>query len=231
MNGYVQLRRGIIDHFKVMSSSEIKVYVGVLILANYKTAKVNITLAELADIISLDKKITLNSLHRLDKFGYVKYTPAKNQWQSNIIEIINYNGGVKKPIPTPIATPIPTPTPIPIAKDVTTSNINDLQNPKNNKEVIKNNKEVIDDFFSYFLLKTKREFRLTGANYELIQKRLSERYTLEQLKKAVDNFILDDWPERSKHLDLIYCIGKQKGKPDALEKWLNWQPKKEIHYD
>jgi len=82
----------------------------------------------------------------------------------------------------------------------------------------------IKDFFGYFLLKTKKEFKLTEANQELIGRRLKEGYTIEQLKKAVDNFIQDDWPERTKHLDLIYCIGKQKGKPDALEKWLNYKP-------
>ena len=85
-------------------------------------------------------------------------------------------------------------------------------------------KERVIAFFAYFLLKTKRSFRLTDSNRELIKKRFGEGYTLEQLRQAVDNFILDDWPERKNRLDLIYCIGHQKGKPDALEKWLNFKP-------
>ncbi len=89
----------------------------------------------------------------------------------------------------------------------------------------KDDEETTQIFFSYFILKTKKDFKLTEACQDLIKKRLSEGYTLEQLKKAVDNFVLDDWPERQNRLDLIYCIGKQKGKPDALEHWINWKPK------
>lgn len=77
------------------------------------------------------------------------------------------------------------------------------------------------DFFNYYLLKTKRSFRLTDSNRALIEKRLGEGFTVDQLKTAVDNFVADDWPDRHKHLELIYCIGQQKGRPDNLEKWLN----------
>ena len=49
---------------------------------------------------------------------------------------------------------------------------------------------------------------------------------MDELKRAVDNFVKDDWEGRESHLDLVYCIGKQRGKPDALEKWLNYKPKK-----
>ena len=87
--------------------------------------------------------------------------------------------------------------------------------------------EVIAGFFNYFLLKTKKAFRLTPASRELIKQRLEDGFTIEQMKQAVDNFMQDDWADRHKHLDLIYCIGKQQGKPDNLEKWLNWKPKQE----
>lgn len=81
-------------------------------------------------------------------------------------------------------------------------------------------------FFDYFCLKTKKAFKLTDANKQLIAKKLKEGYTIDDLKKATDNFVRDDWPERVNRLDLIYCIGKQRGKPDNLEKWMNIQPKK-----
>lgn len=99
---------------------------------------------------------------------------------------------------------------------------NELNKNKVNKNKVNNT--MVGDFFAYYVLKTKKAFKLTEANRELVEKRLSEGYTLEQLKQAVDGFMLDDWPDRGKHLDLIYCIGKQRGKPDALEKWLNWKP-------
>ena len=102
----------------------------------------------------------------------------------------------------------------------------DTNNNDNNVKNVNNDKEV--NFFSYFTLKTKKNFRLTEAARELIRKRFDEGYTLEQLKQAVDNFMRDDWPERCKNLDLIYCIGKQRGKPDNLEKWLNYKPQPKI---
>lgn len=84
---------------------------------------------------------------------------------------------------------------------------------------------LVDDFFAYYLLKTKTKFRLTPDKKALILSRLQTGYTIDQLKLAVDNFIKDPWEDRKKHLDLIYCIGKQRGKPDSLEKWLNFSVK------
>jgi uncharacterized phage protein (TIGR02220 family) len=92
------------------------------------------------------------------------------------------------------------------------------------KEKESNTSTCTSDFFSYYCLKTKKAFKLTQSARDLINSRLKEGYTVEQLKTAVDNFVKDDWVDRSKHLDLIYCIGKQKGKPDNLEKWLNYKP-------
>ena len=96
------------------------------------------------------------------------------------------------------------------------------------KELIERKEKIntcIESFFQYFLLKTRKEFKLTKDKRRLIARRFEEGYTLQQLKQAVDSFVADDWPGRADHLDLIYCIGKQKGKPDNLEKWLNIQKK------
>ena len=89
------------------------------------------------------------------------------------------------------------------------------------KKPLNEKNKDIDTFFSYYLLKTKKAFKLTPDKKALIHQRLKDGYTLEQLKQAVDNFMLDDWKGREDRLDLIYCIGKQKDKPDNLEKWLN----------
>ena len=92
-------------------------------------------------------------------------------------------------------------------------------------EIDKGKKELISSFWDYFLLKTKKKFRLTDDNKQLILRRLNDGYSEEQLKRAVDNFVADTWEGRKAHLDLIYCIGKQRGKPDSLEKWLNVESK------
>lgn len=87
----------------------------------------------------------------------------------------------------------------------------------------------VETFWRYFILKTKRGFKLTPVSRNLITERLSS-YKLEELKKCVDTFVNDEWSGRKDHLDLIYCIGHQKGKPDAVEKWLNKTPKSTVRY-
>jgi len=79
----------------------------------------------------------------------------------------------------------------------------------------------VSSFFQYYLLKTKKQYKLTPDREKLIKKRLADGYTPEQLRLAVDNFVKDDWEGRANHMDLIYCIGKQNGKADNLEKWIN----------
>ena len=81
-------------------------------------------------------------------------------------------------------------------------------------------------FFSYFVEKTGKtsKYKLTPERKKLIEKRLKDEYTLEEMKKAVDNFIQDDYEDRSKFMDLVYCIGIRRG-VDNLEKWVNKKPK------
>lgn len=95
------------------------------------------------------------------------------------------------------------------------------------EEELDKNDGFVTDFFSYFLLKTRKQFKLTQGVRELIVKRLKDGFTIEQMKQAVDNFVQDDWPDRVKHLDLVYCIGVR-NKIDNLEKWLNAHPKQKM---
>jgi len=73
--------------------------------------------------------------------------------------------------------------------------------------------------FDFFLLKTKKNFKLTPARAKLIKDRL-ETYTIDDIKKAIDIFVQDTWEGRKDHMDLVYCIGVR-NKIDNLEKWLN----------
>lgn len=83
------------------------------------------------------------------------------------------------------------------------------------------------EFWEYYLKVVDKKFTLNAIRRSLIKRRLKEGFTVEQLKQAVDNFIKDTWEGRAKHLDLIYCIGQQKGGADNLEKWLNIEPKED----
>jgi len=88
---------------------------------------------------------------------------------------------------------------------------------------------VIQGFFEYFLLKTKKAFTLTPARATIIASRL-KTHTIEQLKQAVDAFVLDTWADRHKYMDVVYCIGIR-NKVDNLERWLNVPVKKKERGD
>ena len=85
-------------------------------------------------------------------------------------------------------------------------------------------RRLVTEFFDYFLLKTKKSLKLTPERKKIIEKRLDDDYTLEQLKLAVDNFMADEWPDRHKFIDIVYCLGIR-NKVDNLDKWLNVKSK------
>jgi len=93
------------------------------------------------------------------------------------------------------------------------------------EEEIEKRKKFVTETFDYFLLKTKQKLQLTSERKAIIEKRYKNGKTIEELKKAIDNFIQDDWEDRSKFMDLIYCLGVR-NKIDNFEKWLNMLEKK-----
>jgi hypothetical protein len=76
---------------------------------------------------------------------------------------------------------------------------------------------LILDFFNSTLNKS---LTLTPARETLINKRLCEGRTVEEMKQAILKFSKDDWTERHKFMDLVYAIGTR-NKIDNLDKWLS----------
>jgi hypothetical protein len=201
MKGYVKLRRGLLEHIKVMSFSELKVYIGLLLLANFKNGYVNITISNLCDTIGTDYKNTLNSIHRLEKFGYVKYTPAKNQWKESSFEITKYNAYGNNTEAIPQAIPEAIPQAIPQANDTNSNNTNELQLLKKSKEVKRSQKNIdipkgisnTNQIFNHFCFKYKEVFNkdyiASFAKDKKILKDLSNKIPIETLKELVDIFL------------------------------------------
>ena len=162
-----------------------------------------------SQIFPYDQKFNIESLK--------KELNSKVQWYE--VENLQYgylrNFNKHQRIDRPQDSKLPKPPPF----DEHSTNIRRTLVP-NIREVNIKEEKCVSDFFTYFLLKTKKAFRLTDDCKHLIEGRLKD-YTIDQLKKAVDNFVADPWEGRKDRLDLIYCIGKQRGKPDHLEKWLN----------
>ncbi|MBU4311798.1 MAG: hypothetical protein KJ706_03675 [Candidatus Omnitrophica bacterium] len=98
----------------------------------------------------------------------------------------------------------------------------DTDNNVNNE----NNKKI-QEIFAHFLLKTQKTYSLTNERRSIIEGRLREGRTVGEMKRAIDNFARDDWEGREKYIDIIYCLGKQRGKPDNFDKWQNCKPAQE----
>ena len=90
-------------------------------------------------------------------------------------------------------------------------------------EIIGDNNVV--EVFRYFCEKTGRNLKLTKVRQDIIEKRFKDGRTLAEMKIAVDNFILDDWADRQKYTDIVYCIGVR-NRVDNLDKWLEFKPKR-----
>jgi len=77
-------------------------------------------------------------------------------------------------------------------------------------------------FWNYYVLKIGKRLTLNDDRKKLILKKL-EDFSLEDMKKVVDNFVADGWYISKNRVDLVYCIGVRK-KVDNFEHWLNWKP-------
>lgn len=90
------------------------------------------------------------------------------------------------------------------------------------KESKQTNPEVLE-FLEYFNQKTGKTLSLTDARKKIINDALKFN-SINKLKQAVDNFSKDEWPDRRKYMDIIYCIGTIRG-INNLDKWATEQPK------
>ena len=79
------------------------------------------------------------------------------------------------------------------------------------------------EFLEYFNQKTGKNLSLTDARKKIINDALKFN-SINKLKQAVDNFSKDEWPDRRKYMDIIYCIGTIRG-INNLDKWATEQPK------
>lgn len=85
-------------------------------------------------------------------------------------------------------------------------------------------KTECEEFMSHFNAACGKSLSLDGKAGELrlrvISQRLGDGFSLDQLKKAVDNFSTSDWHRERGFVDVVYCIGIRDGK-DNLERWLS----------
>jgi len=158
---YVKLRRGIRDHLKIMTSSELKVYIDLLTSADFKTGEVQTNVSTICATCDLSSKIVNSALNRLAAMKYITYRPAKNQWQDAKIKILKYspvelkNASVKSSEPTTEAGTEPT------TEAGTKAQIQKQgkQAPKKSKEYIRSQKNKDYILYGDFVKLTENEYQ------------------------------------------------------------------------
>lgn len=80
--------------------------------------------------------------------------------------------------------------------------------------------EQVQIVFNHFCNKLKKNISLTPERQRIIEIRLKEKRTVEEMSMAIDNFSKDEWPDRHKYCDIVYVIGTR-NKVNNLDRWLN----------
>lgn len=108
------------------------------------------------------------------------------------------------------------------AKAMRTHSEGNASKVKKSKEKKENTfTEKVSECFEYFKKSTGRpKINLDNARVKIIQSCLDKGRSVEEIKSAIDNFSKDEWPDRHKYCDLIYCIGTMNGK-DNFDRWFN----------
>lgn len=79
--------------------------------------------------------------------------------------------------------------------------------------------QQIQEVFEFFCFTLRKKILLSKDRQRIIELRLKEGRSVEELKRAITNFSMDDWADRHKFCDLVYAIGVR-NKVDNLDKWL-----------
>jgi hypothetical protein len=166
-----------------------------------------------AEIFPYDKKVNIDALKRevSPKVQWYEVNGSKYGYCRNFLKHQTINR------PTPSKNPAPPAeeeASLPAAPETTDETEN------NGKELAAVMKRQAQEFLDYFNKLVNRSLSMTKARERIIVDRLKEGKTMNDLKRAADNFSKDDWPERHKFCDIIYCVGIR-NKVDNLDKWLN----------
>ena len=86
---HVLLKKELLRHFQALSSTETKVFVAILIMANPKTGKLTIPMKNLAQRVNLSYRLTNQAVIRLQDMDHIRYFYDRTLRESRI-EITGY---------------------------------------------------------------------------------------------------------------------------------------------
>jgi hypothetical protein len=76
----------------------------------------------------------------------------------------------------------------------------------------------VTEAMDYFNHATNQRLHLTEIRKSILRTHYNNKVKIEDLKVAIDNFAKDDWAERDRFKDLVYCLGNR-NKVNNFEKW------------
>lgn len=99
------------------------------------------------------------------------------------------------------------------------ANASDLHKPIESENESNTTIQQIKEVFAFFCITLNKKILLSRERERIIKNRLQEGRTVKELEHAITNFSKDDWPDRHKYCDIVYCLGVR-NKVDNLDKWL-----------
>jgi hypothetical protein len=89
--GFVKVRRGLGEHIKKKSPVEFKVFMTLLLAADYKTHSVSLSIDVLSSLVGASYRSVNTAVNNLVGDNYITYKPCRNQWVSSEFTIAKYD--------------------------------------------------------------------------------------------------------------------------------------------
>lgn len=225
-NGFITLHRKVLDWYGAGHPNRLALWVRILLMANHEDKRFLFngqpTLVSRGQFITGRKRLSISSgipestierlLKEFEKDGNIEQQKTS---RNRLITITKYHEYQSKNSPRTTGEQLAN-------NPRTQTTMKQCNNATSNSGKLN---DSINTLFSHFCsCVSKPTLKLTDDRKNLISAKLKDGYTEEQIKTAMDNFGKDDWDGRRKYFDLIYCIGKQKGKQDNMERWLHSEP-------
>jgi len=209
-----------------MSPTEFKLYITLLCSANYQNGSIKTTMSDLGEIIGIHRSQISRAMAGLEKKGYATYQAAKNQFclcEIRITKFVACDSACRK-----------------LSQATHKQRTSDMRKNKALKcekkprarartknlriKELKNIK--IMSVYDYYNQKIKKLRKLTPLRKQKIKSRLEDKFSVEELKKAIDNLANSDFhmgnnPDGKTYNELEWLFHSY----ERTEKWVNMKPK------
>lgn len=210
-SGFVQLRRGIREHLRVMTPHELMVYVGLLVEANPASGRVSTTVSDLVDLTDMSAKVIQSALRRLQAMKYITYKPTNNRWQPSEIRICKWKNTAV--VDTAVRPPVRGSVRGSVHPPVQPSSILDLDK---DLDTLKKKDIAHDDAFKEVLSRwpqKKTDESLAASRYRkfIVGKQCQDKFTL-----AVGHYLA------SEQMPYVMKLDKFIGVPQGDQPWMKY---------